>query len=191
MAARFGLLAILILALIAWGCAEPTVRTDFDSSADFNSFRTYAFAGLTDINQGGVLDNSLIRKRLESMVRTQLSKKGLTEVELRDNPDLLVHYWVGVKEKQQVESTGPYGGYYGMRGGYPGYAWGMGYGGVTTYEYKEGTLIVDLVTPRQNELVWRGTIIEILGDSKEDNLQMANEGITKAFEKYPPNTNTP
>ncbi|GKS59387.1 lipoprotein [Nitrospira sp.] len=188
---RWHAVMTLLALTVVVGCGGPTVRTDFDSSADFTAFRTYAFGGVTDVNQGGVLNNSLIRKRLESMVREQLSKKGLTEVEVRDNPDLLVHYWVGVKEKQQVESTGPYGGFYGMRGGYPGYAWGMGYGGVSTYEYKEGTLIVDLVTPSRNELVWRGTIVETLADSREENIQLANEGIVKAFENYPPKPKTP
>ena len=43
----------------------PKVRTDFDPAAGFTTFRTYAFAGLTDLNQGGVLNNSLLRKRLE------------------------------------------------------------------------------------------------------------------------------
>ena len=64
----------------------------------------------------------------------------MTQTGLEQNPDLLVHYWVGVKDKQQVHSTGPaYGG---------GYGWGAGYGGgVSTYEYREGTLVTDLVEP--------------------------------------------
>ena len=57
---------------------------------------------------------------------------------------------------------------------------------VTTYDYTEGTLIIDLVTPAKKELVWRGTVVGTLTDSKEKNIQMANEGIAKAFEDYPP-----
>ncbi len=118
------------------------------------------------------------------MVGQQLSNKGLRQVGLGDNPDLLVHYWVTLKEKQRVESTGPAFGTYGRRPGYgPG---GVGYSGVTTYEYTEGTLIVDLVTPANRELVWRAIMVSTLTDSREENFRTANEAIAKAFTDYPP-----
>ena len=143
---------------------------------------------MTDLNQGGVLDNSLVRKRLEQMVGEQLSVKGLQQVSTGDKPDLLVHYWIGMKDKQRVESTGPAVGVYGGRGPY---GYGAGYSGVTTYEYTEGTLIVDLVTPASNELVWRASMVGTLTDSKEKNLQMAGDAIVKAFEQYPPKRANP
>jgi len=180
---------LVVFSLIAFlGCAGPTVRTDFDPEADFGTFRTYAFAGMTDVNQGGMLDNSLVRKRVERMVGQQLMNKGLREVGVSDSPDLLVHYWMGLREKQEIRSTGPAVGMYGRRGVY---GWGAGYSGITTYEYTEGTLIVDLVTPAKNELVWRASMVGTLADSKDKNLQMADEAITKAFENYPPKGTAP
>ena len=169
--------------LAAGGCAGPKVLTDFDPSAEFSAFRTFAFSGLTDRDQGGVLDNSLLRKRIEEMVGRQLTAKGLRQVGVEDRSDLLVHFWVGVKDKQRVESTGPTGGAYGG-----GYGWRAGYygGGVTTYEYQEGTLIVDLAESSKKELVWRATIVGTLQGSAEKNLEMAQKGVAEAFEDYPP-----
>ena len=40
------------------------------------------------------------------MVGQQLIAKGLRQVGLEDHSDLLVHFWVGVKDKQRVENTG-------------------------------------------------------------------------------------
>lgn len=179
------LIALLALGLLAVGsCTGPKVITDFDRSAEFSAFRTFAFTGLTDRDQGGVLDNSLLRKRIEEIVGRQLTAKGLRQVGVEDRSDLLVHFWVGVKDKQRVESTGmaagPYGGRYG-RG--PGY---YGGGGVTTYEYEEGTLVVDLAESSKKELVWRATIVAILRGSPEENLELVNKGVVKAFEAYPP-----
>jgi hypothetical protein len=57
---------------------------------------------------------------------------------------------------------------------------------VTTYEYQEGTLIVDLAESSKKELVWRATIVGTLGDSTEKNLEMVNKGVAKKFEDYPP-----
>ena len=44
------LIACLALGLLAaGGCAPgPKVHTDFDPSAEFSAFRTYAFSGMTD-----------------------------------------------------------------------------------------------------------------------------------------------
>jgi hypothetical protein len=128
------------------------------------------------------LDNSLLRKRIEEIVGQQLTAKGLRQVGVEDRSDLLVHFWVRVKDKQRVESTGmtagPYGGRYGGAGYYGG--------GVTTYEYEEGTLIVDLAESSKKELVWRATIVAILRGSPEENLELVNKGVAKAFEAYPP-----
>jgi hypothetical protein len=182
MSIRFLIAGLALGLLAAGGCAGPKVITDFDPSAEFSAFHTFAFTGLTDRDQGGVLDNTLLRKRIEEIVGQQLTAKGLRQVGVEDRSDLLVHFWVRVKDKQRVESTGmtagPYGGRYGGAGYYGG--------GVTTYEYEEGTLIVDLAESSKKELVWRATIVAILRGSPEENLELVNKGVAKAFEAYPP-----
>lgn len=169
--------------LILCACTAIDVKTDHDPTADFTKFKTFAFGGMTDLNRGGVLDNSLTRGRIESAIDEELTKKGLERVEPLQQPDLLVHYWVGVKDKQRIESTGPPAGPYGWRGGY---GWGAGYGGVMTYDYKEGTLLVDLVEPAKKELMWRATIVAPLEDTTQGNIELGKKAIAKAFEDYPP-----
>src|SRR5215813_13651759 len=145
------------------GCVGPVVRTDFDPHAEFTSFQTFAFTGVTDTDQGGLLDNALLRKRIEEIVGEQLSAKDLRQVGPEDSPDLLVHFWVGIKEKQRVESTGVTGGAYGR------YAWRTGYygGAVTTYDYQEGTLVIDLAESSKKELVWRAKIVGTLAEKSD------------------------
>ncbi|HEY6640070.1 MAG TPA: DUF4136 domain-containing protein [Nitrospiraceae bacterium] len=182
----------LCLAMVlfwAQACTTIDVKTDFDPSADFNRFHTFAFAGLTDITKTGLLDNSLVRKRIEAAVSRELTKKGLQEVKMDGRPDILVHYWLGTKDKQRVQGTsGPSAGYYGRGGGYygGGYGWGASYSNVTTYEYTEGTLILDLVEPEKKELQWRAIMVAILEDTAQENIELGNQAIVKAFEHYPP-----
>jgi hypothetical protein len=171
------LIAWLALGLLATGgCAEgPKVLTDFKASVEFSAFRTFAFTGLTDRGyQGMVLDNTLLRKRFEEMVGQQLTAKGLQQVGVEDRSDLLVHFFFGVKDKQNVGSTGKAGG--GRHGKKS----------ATSHEPNEGTLIVDLAESSKKELVWRAVIVESLGDNWEENFDMANKGVAKAFEDYPP-----
>jgi hypothetical protein len=65
-----------------------------------------------------------------------------------------------------------------------------GSGTFTTYKYEEGTLIINLTAPPKNDVVWRGSIVGILSNAKEENVQMVNKGIVKAFEDYPPKGKT-
>jgi Domain of unknown function (DUF4136) len=181
---------LLMLALSLTACTSFNVKTDHDATADFSSFKTFAFAGPADENKGGIYDNSLMQKRIESAVVRELVGKGLRQVALDEPQDLLVHYWVNVQDKQRLESGGTSVGV--ARGPRGGYGWGAGYGGgVTTYDYKEGTLILDLIEPAKKQLVWRATIVGTLQDSTKDNVELGNKAIAKAFESYPPTANTP
>jgi hypothetical protein len=181
---------LVILAFGLGACTSFNVKTDYDSTADFSTFKTFAFAGLADVNKGGIYDNTLTQKRIESAVARELTAKGLRQVALDQQSDLLVHYWINVQDKQRLESGGTSVGV--ARGPRGGYGWGAGYGGgITTVDYKEGTLILDLVEPAQKQLVWRATIVGTMQDSAEENTELGNEAIAKAFKDYPPNKKAP
>ncbi|HEU4500850.1 MAG TPA: DUF4136 domain-containing protein [Nitrospira sp.] len=179
---RRGCLLILAVSLVA--CTSFKVNTDHDPTVDFSSFKTFAFAGPAELNKGGIYDNSLTRRRVESAVVRELTGKGLRQVGLDEPQDLLVHYWVNIQDKQRIDSTGPTVGVARYPGGY---GWGAGYGGgVTTYEYREGTLILDLIEPAKKQLVWRATIVGTLQDATNENVELGNKAIAEAFESYPP-----
>lgn len=181
---------LLIAAFSLSACNAFKVKTDYDPTADFSSFKTFAFAGPVEMNKGGIYDNSLMQKRIESAVVRELTGKGLRQVSLDEPQDLRVHYWVNVQDKQRLESGGTSVGV--ARGPYGGYGWGAGYGGgVTTVDYKEGTLILDLIEPSRKQLVWRATIVGTLQDSTKENVELGNEAIAKAFQDYPPAAKAP
>jgi Domain of unknown function (DUF4136) len=187
---RRGTVFLLVLVFSLSGCNAFKVNTDYDQTADFSSFKTFAFAGPAEMNRGGIYDNSLMQKRVESAVVRQLTTKGLRQVAVDEPQDLLVHYWVNVQDKQRLESGGTSVGV--ARGPYGGYGWGAGYGGgVTTVDYREGTLIVDLIEAAKKQLVWRATIVGTLQDSSLENVELGNEAIAKAFQNYPPPPKAP
>jgi hypothetical protein len=176
---------LAIVAVVLGACNTFKVQTDHDATADFSAFKTFAFGGPAEMNKGGIYDNSLMQKRIEAAVVRELTAKGLRQVAVDEPQDLLVHYWVNVLDKQRLESGGTSVGV--ARGPYGGYGWGAGYGGgVTTVDYKEGTLILDLIEPSRKQLVWRATIVGTLEESTKDNVELANEAIAKAFQDYPP-----
>lgn len=175
---------LVVVALGLPACTTFDVKTDHDPTADFDRFKTFAFVGLVAAEKGGLYDNSLMHKRVEAAVVRELTSKGLQQVPAHQHPDLSVYYWIGVKETQRIEGGGTAVGAHGWRGGY---GWGAGYGGgVTTYDYQKGTLILDLVEPANKELMWRATIVGALEDTVAKNIESGNNAITKAFQDYPP-----
>jgi hypothetical protein len=96
--------------LAAGGCSkayETKVLTDFNQSAEFSAFHTFAFSGMTDRGQEiGPSDNkSPLRMRIKEIVNKQLSAKGLREVGLEGRPDLLVHLLFGVNDADKYKEA--------------------------------------------------------------------------------------
>ncbi|TPE43144.1 DUF4136 domain-containing protein [Pontibacter mangrovi] len=100
-----------------------------------------------------------LHKSLVKAVEQQMQAQGYTKV--AQNPDVLVAYDVSVsvpKEKDKPENFSEGFGYsYAYMTGYR-YDYGQadmpGYRSVDLF--KEGTLIIDLINPRSNMLLWRG-----------------------------------
>jgi hypothetical protein len=187
---RFLALWLALGLFTAGGCAEgPKVVTNLDPSVEFSAFHTFAFSGITDRgHEIGPSDHSPLRERIKGMVDEQLTAKGVRQVSLEERPDLLVHLFYGVMDKDRSERTDIVPGYFGPRQvtmyDYQDGAW-VKRSGVATYEDHEGALIVDLAEASKKQLVMRAVIRAVLGDNLKKNFELAHQGIAKAFEVYP------
>jgi len=107
---RFLILGLALGLLAAGGCSkayEIKVLTDFNRSAEFSSFHTFAYSGMTDRGlEIGASDNkSPLRMRIKEIVNKQLVAKGLRQVGLEDRPDLLVHLVFGVNDADEYQEA--------------------------------------------------------------------------------------
>jgi hypothetical protein len=188
-------LLLLFPALLLTGCvAHYDVRTDADRAMDFTAYRTFAIPPRPKADTPDVLDNSLVRKRLEGMFAKHLASRGVLPAASEDPPDLLVRYWVTTEAKTDISTVpsagvmvapGPYG--YGY-GGYPywGGRWGPMYQDVIVRDYTEGTLVLDLVDRARDELVWRAYVVGTLRRERETVYELVDEALLRAFQDYPP-----
>jgi hypothetical protein len=165
-------------------CATMKVTSDYDKSAPFETYKTYAFTEQA-LNMNV---DELNRNRLISAVENELGLKGFTKSE---TPDVLIDMNLVSKTVQTAtaNTTGG-GGYYGA-----GYRYGYGGGFSTTtinYDsYEEGTLFIDMIDVAKNQLVWQGrgtdTINpDVSGEKRESKI---NYAIQQIFTKYPPAIN--
>jgi hypothetical protein len=170
-------LTILPVLLAVLGCGSSIdISHDFDQAANFDGYRTFQW--MTPDHQA----NSLMGGRIEDAVTSQLEAKGLQSVS--DNPDLLATYHAGKEGKVEVDSYG-----YSYAPGYRRGAYRGGYGGgIDTYNYTQGTLIIDIIDAAKQELVWRGTATGVMDENPDPNKieKKVNEVVAKILKDYPP-----
>ena len=173
-----GIAALLLVPALA---SAQKVTYDFNKSANFSGFKTYAHKDGTKVGQ------PLIDDRIVAAIDAAMAAKGFTKADA--NPDVVVIYHVAFdKEKDISTFSSGYGGGYGPYG----YGWGGGWGGGTTSTQVRdiliGTLVIDLADAKKNEIAWRGMgVKEVDTTAKPDKRDKSiTNAVNKIFKNYPP-----
>ncbi len=175
-----GLIALLLPA----AAMAQKVSYDYDKTATFAAFKTYAHKDGTKVGQ------PLIDDRIVAAIDTQMAAKGFTKVEA--NPDVFVVYHTTFEKEKDISTySSGYGGGYGPYGWRYGGAWG----GSTTTTVRDilmGTLVVDIADAKKGELAWRGIgVKEVKTDAKPEKRDKSiNDAMKKIFKNYPPKQKT-
>lgn len=167
-------LAILVLQ----ACSRITVSVDYDLSRDFAALRTYDWLPDAGPARGDPrAANTLLASRVRRAVDRALAAKGY-ERRTEGEPDFLVTYHALVEEKTDVRTIGAYGFW----------RWG-GFPDTYVYRYPQGTLLVDILNPKDKALLWRGTAVAVVDFNRgtpESREQRINEAVAKLFDRFPP-----
>ncbi len=167
-----------IFFILALAACSPEIRVYSDHDPDYHvrDFSTFDWGQKSSIeaNQNPLHYNELNDKRIKSAILKELSSRGYSRTEA--DPDLVIHYHI-IIDDQSVVTTEPFGYFYGpywmrMR--------------THVYSYREGTLIIDLMDPKTNNLVWRGwatAAIDVM--TQEQTEEMINRAVAKIFRRFP------
>ena len=171
-----GIAALLMIPALA---SAQKVTYDFNKTANFSGFKTYAHKEGTKVGQ------QLIDERIVNAIDTALAAKGFTKVDA--NPDVFVVYHIAFDKEKDIST---YSSGYG--GGYGAYGWGWG-GGMqsSTTQVRDilvGTLVIDLADAKAGQLAWRGMGVKEIDttakpDKRDKNITNA---VNKIFKNYPP-----
>ena len=169
-------------ALLA-ACSTVSVTTDYDRSAPFGKYASYALA---PASHGQTLSPGS-EAALRDSLRTQLAARGIRET-APAKADLDVVRHVFLREKLSVQQYTDWG--YGYHGTWPyGFGrYGMWAGAPRTYtdinQYTEGTLVLDFVDARTKKLVFRGIGKAVVG-GPESNARKIEEAVAKTVAEFP------
>ena len=159
------------------------VSYDYEKSANFGAFKTFALKDGTKVGQ------PLIDDRIVAAIEQELAAKGLTKVDA--NPDVFVVYHTSFDKQKDISTFSS-----GYGGGYGPYGWGWG-GGMSTQTTQVrdiliGTLVVDMADAKKGQLAWRGMAVKEVKTqaSPEKRDKSINEAMQKIFKNYPPKQKT-
>lgn len=169
---------LLLLGLMAFvSCSSVKVATDYDRENDFSNYNSFAFYK-PGIDEAEISD--LDKKRILRAIERELTAMGMIK---KTDPDLLVSIFTESRENVNI-----YQNNFGYGWGWNPYFWGPG-GMNSVSTNVEGTLYIDLIDARKNELVWQGLGTGILSLDMDKKDKKINEIVTKILEEYPPERN--
>jgi len=183
---------LMVLSAVLAGCSSMEINYDFDPKANFSGLKTYAWLKEKQKPTGDprIDGNTILEARIHEAVNRGLAARGLREVDT--DADILVAYHVSLDKRRSVQTLNNAYGY--------GPGWGYGYGAsyrpgywagapeTYVYEYEEGTLILDIVNPKNKELMWRGSAedeVHFKSTPEKDQVQL-NEAVSRMLEHFPP-----
>lgn len=179
----------LALAFLAASCSS-TAHIEKDDTADFSSYKTFAWVGKIDGKKGNDKTSDLAEQKLKSAVNAELEKAGWKEV--KNNPDVLLSYDVLV-ERSSKESSNPVYTRPFTRFIYNPYTrryatiyYPSQFVGYERDErpIKEGTVTISMIYVKTDKMVWQGWSTDEVNSrnftSKE--IQTAVRSIFKKFD---------
>ncbi len=173
--------------MLLTACSAYSLKYDFDPTADFKGYRSFDWYASSKKAKGKAGEaNPLTDKRVRLAVEQQLQAKGY-RLDAQGDPDFLVTYYpVFQTRRYRTQTSVGFGG-----GGWRrpwGYGVGTRFTTSQTHAYREGTLILEMVDYRTNQLVWQGAAEGALTrlDDPLDAQEQINRAVRDLLEKFPP-----
>lgn len=180
---RVASLALCYLAIVA--CATIRTGTHYDETVDFSSYKTFAWIDEQPhiAPSSSIPVSALALEHLHTAIRSELTGKGYTFVEDRDEADFVVAFTIGTRDRIVVDSYPPeYRGSWGWHVPYSQFE----YREVGTHTYTSGTLGVDIFDNESGRPVWHGWAEKtITTNDRDDPRPTIQDGIARLFQDFP------
>ena len=182
----------VLFSILVIGCSTTKLEITTDSKkVDFAQFKTYQWL---DIIQGPPEIKKEVYVKITKEINQNLAAKGYSTAP-GVKPDFFIRYGVTAVNEVNVKQYNSYEGYSNV------FSWQRGYGlqstpqssAIKSHEVDvkrvlKGSIIVDIINPLSNKIVWRGTARKQItnnANSKQRD-QVIKEAVTLILENFPP-----
>lgn len=160
------ILFLILMTGLVVPCFAQNVSVDYNKDFNFAAVRTYAW-------EKGTPADPLMEQRIVKAIESQLARHSLQKSD--STPDVFVVTHVLTREDISLRDwgNGPF-------------RWGDST--IDISKILVGTLVVDILDAKNNQLVWRGIASGTLSDKPEKIEAKINKAAEKMFNKFPPAT---
>ncbi|MFP4208362.1 MAG: DUF4136 domain-containing protein [Wenzhouxiangella sp.] len=181
------MMTTLLMLLLLTACATgPAVYTTAAPGADLSRYQRFAFVEPLGTDRAGYA--SIVSQQLTFSTRRELELRGLEFVDQAGQADLLVNFFGHLDEQIRTRQVadpfyGPsfYNFRYGFYNPWPSYS-------ISTevQQFSEGTLVIDLIDARTNQMVWEGTARnEVSEKSRREAASRLDDAVKRIFADFP------
>lgn len=186
---RLLIVAPVVLLAACTTITSVSTKRDFDRKAKFDTYKTYAWAPEPNTQTAAT---PAVDQAIRAAVDKGLASRGFTKVEGK-TPDFYAIYHVTSVQKTDVRHYTDWGFGTAYR---PGYGYYIGWpGSPTTYAVLDqnpvGTLALDFVEVRRQQLVWRGVASSVITDKAGANAAKATQAVNVLLAEFPPQAAPP
>lgn len=177
--------AVFVVAMFLSGCAT-NVSVDYDESARFGSIKTFSLLPKSPASTDDKrLSSPLIDQRIVKAIKANMSSKGYRYVD--SAADVKLVYQIDLKQEVASDGSGVTM-VIGSGGGRAGFGMAYAIGGNDVRTYERGRLTIDVVSARDEKLLWRGTSSRRIYDANtpETSEKLINEVVGEILDEFPP-----
>lgn len=170
--------------LVLQSCSGIQVSQDYVRGYNFAALKTFTWKPNAS-GEYGVKDNELMDRRIRRAIVEQLTAKSYIFTESLSS-DFFVSYQLTVEQK--LSSSGATGSISLGRSSFGGFG-GIGISsGSSVHSYDEGTLLIDITEPLEDQLIWRGTSTQSVDKHSDPSKStvIINETVAKILAQFPP-----
>lgn len=184
---RLKLIATACGMALLTACSTYTVKSDYDPTISYGSYKTFDWYAASKRAKGkGSGTDPLMDKRVRASVQSVLESKGFRQETVAE-PDFLVTYYP-IYQNRKYRTTTSFGGGYGWGRRHWGYGVGTRFSTSQVHKYREGTIVLEVVDARSNQLVWQGSAEGALTglDDPEEAQEQISKAVRDLLVNFPP-----
>ena len=159
-----------VLALMAWlfvaGTVTADVNVEFDPGFDFSAYSSYAW------REGTPARREASEQRIRVSVDRELAAAGLQLAEKDVDLWVVTHVLVDEHTLRDLRDESYWEFYKGIKS-------------VDAYDIGKGTVVIDLVDPKLEQIVWRGMVSKAIDKNMKPDSKKIDDAIHSVLKRLP------
>jgi hypothetical protein len=187
------LITFLFISVLTACASAPKVFSDFDSTNDFSDYKTFAWISDEPAHiQSDYVVSPFIINAVKEAIVVELTNKGYTLDNNAKNPDFLVAFTIGARDKIRViQSIEPFYDIDRWTWGHQFYSSPRLRTKDNVHQYVEGILSIDMFDGTRKVPVWHGYGEKRLNsEQKKGTASQVPSAVKQIIESFPAQTNS-